>query len=123
MDQPRRLEIRSWTTTGRRNGLAGSLLPGVEVPQIRPGSRVSRCTDAGEDRRSVPARTFRREKGRLAIGLPLPPGCMPTVWRNDELFAHHYCGRFPGKLLYSTFDYATQDEDGYFFILQALRRQ
>ncbi len=42
---------------------------------------------------------------------------MPTVWKNDELFEKHYCGRFPGKLLYSTFDYAVQDEDGYFFIL------
>src|SRR6202035_4823706 len=59
----------------------------------------------------------RGEKGVLAIELPLPPGCMPTVWRNDKLFEDHYCGRFPGKKLYSTFDYATQDEDGYFFIL------
>jgi propionyl-CoA synthetase len=42
---------------------------------------------------------------------------MPTVWKNDELFEHHYCGRFPGRQLYSTFDYASQDEDGYFFIL------
>ena len=37
---------------------------------------------------------------------------MPTVWKNDDLFEHHYCSRFPGKLLYSTFDYATQDADG-----------
>jgi propionyl-CoA synthetase len=57
------------------------------------------------------------EKGVLAIGVPLPPGCMPTVWKNDELFDRHYCGQFPGKQLYSTFDYAAQDEDGYFFIL------
>jgi propionyl-CoA synthetase len=42
---------------------------------------------------------------------------MRTVWKNDELFEHHYCGQFPGKQIYSTFDYATQDEDGYFFIL------
>ena len=59
----------------------------------------------------------RGQKGVLALGLPLPPGCMPTVWKNDDLFEKHYCGRFPGKLLYSTFDYAVQDEDGYFFIL------
>jgi propionyl-CoA synthetase len=42
---------------------------------------------------------------------------MPTVWKNDALFEDHYCGRFPGKQLYSTFDYAIQDEEGYFFIL------
>jgi len=57
------------------------------------------------------------EKGVLAVGLPLPPGCMSTVWKNDDLFAKHYCGQFPGKALYSTFDYAVQDEEGYYFIL------
>lgn len=59
----------------------------------------------------------RGEKGVLAVGLPLPPGCMSTIWRNDDLFARHYCGQFPGKQMYSTFDYAVEDEDGYFFIL------
>lgn len=57
------------------------------------------------------------EKGVLAVGLPLPPGCMSTVWKNDALFERHYCGQFPGKQLYSTFDYAVQDAEGYFFVL------
>ncbi len=96
-----------------------SLLPGVEKPLIRPGSPGIALF--GYDAKIVdPAsgETLRRgEKGLLALGLPLPPGCMPTVWKNDDLFKDHYCCRFPGKLLYSTFDYATQDEDGYFFIL------
>ncbi len=59
----------------------------------------------------------RGEKGVLAVRLPLPPGCMSTVWKNDELFERHYCGQFPGKLLYSTFDYAVQDQEGYYYIL------
>ena len=59
----------------------------------------------------------RGTKGILAIGLPLPPGCMTTVWRNDETFAQHYCNQFPGRRLYSTFDYAIQEEDGTFTIL------
>jgi propionyl-CoA synthetase len=42
---------------------------------------------------------------------------MPTVWKNDEAFAGHYCSQFTAEQLYSTFDYAIQDEDGYFFIL------
>jgi propionyl-CoA synthetase len=33
------------------------------------------------------------------------------------MFSQHYCGRFSEVHLYSTFDYATEDEDGYFFIL------
>jgi propionyl-CoA synthetase len=96
-----------------------ALLPGVEPPLIRPGSPGIALF--GYDAKIVNPTTgktlTRGEKGVLAIGLPLPPGCMPTVWKNDELFEHHYCGRFPGRQLYSTFDYASQDEDGYFFIL------
>src|ERR1700745_2336491 len=42
---------------------------------------------------------------------------MPTVCRNDEVFARHYCSQFSEEQLYSTFDYAVQDPDGYFFIL------
>src|SRR5260221_6305448 len=57
------------------------------------------------------------EKGVLALALPLSAGCMPTVWKNDEAFAGHYCSQFTAEQLYSTFDYAIQDEDGYFFIL------
>jgi propionyl-CoA synthetase len=96
-----------------------ALLPGIEPPEIRPGSPGIALY--GYDAKIVDPASGetlpRGEKGVLAIGLPLPPGCMPTVWKNDELFEHHYCGQFPGKQIYSTFDYATQDEDGYFFIL------
>lgn len=59
----------------------------------------------------------RGTKGALVVRLPLPPGCMSTVWQKDAMFAEHYCGQFPGKQLYSTFDYAVQDENGYYFIL------
>lgn len=58
-------------------------------------------------------RTNLRHNARL----PLPPGCLTTAWKNDTLFAEQYCSQFPGKLLYSTYDYAVQDEEGYFFIL------
>jgi propionyl-CoA synthetase len=57
------------------------------------------------------------EKGVLAILPPLPPGCMSTVWRDDQRFVHTYFDTFPGKLAYSTFDWATRDEDGYYFVL------
>jgi len=96
-----------------------ALLPGLEEPSIRPGSPGIALY--GYDARIVDADSGQTlphgEKGLLAFGLPLPPGCMSTVWKNDELFEKHYCSRFPRQLLYSTFDYATQDEDGYFFIL------
>jgi propionyl-CoA synthetase len=42
---------------------------------------------------------------------PLPPGCMTTVWGDDERFVNTYFSTFPGKLAYSTFDWATRDAD------------
>ena len=56
-------------------------------------------------------------KGVLAIAGPLPPGCMQTVWRDDERFVKTYWSDIPGKQLYSTFDWGIRDEDGYYFIL------
>jgi propionyl-CoA synthetase len=57
------------------------------------------------------------EKGVLAIAPPLPPGCMSTVWGDDDRFVSTYFKTFPGQLLYSTFDWATRDADGYYFVL------
>ncbi|HET8876336.1 MAG TPA: propionate--CoA ligase [Casimicrobiaceae bacterium] len=57
------------------------------------------------------------QKGVLAIAPPLPPGCMTTVWGNDERFVSTYFSTVPGRDLYSTFDWATRDEDGYYFVL------
>jgi propionyl-CoA synthetase len=57
------------------------------------------------------------EKGVLALVPPLPPGCMTTVWGDDERFVKTYFETVPGKLVYSTFDWATRDADGYYFVL------
>ena len=57
------------------------------------------------------------QKGVVAIEGPLPPGCMQTVWRDDERFVNTYWSSVPGKMVYSTFDWGIRDADGYFFIL------
>jgi propionyl-CoA synthetase len=57
------------------------------------------------------------EKGVLAIVPPLPPGCMTTVWGDDERFVKTYFSTIPGREVYSTFDWATRDADGYYFVL------
>lgn len=57
------------------------------------------------------------QKGVVAIEGPLPPGCMQTVWRDDQRFVNTYWKSIPGRLVYSTFDWGIRDEDGYFFIL------
>ena len=57
------------------------------------------------------------QKGVLAIVPPLPPGCMSTVWGDDERFVKTYFETVPGRMVYSTFDWATRDADGYYFVL------
>ncbi len=57
------------------------------------------------------------QKGVLVIDGPLPPGCMQTIWRDDERFVRTYWSGAPGKQVYSTFDWGLRDADGYYFIL------
>ena len=57
------------------------------------------------------------EKGVVAINPPLPPGCMSTVWGDDDRFVNTYFKDFKGQLIYSTFDWGIRDRDGYYFIL------
>ncbi len=55
------------------------------------------------------------QNGTLAIKLPLPPGCLPTLWGNDERFRNSYLADFPGY--YSTSDAGYRDEDGYVYVM------
>lgn len=57
------------------------------------------------------------QKGVVAIEGPLPPGCMQTVWGDDERFVRTYWSSIPNRQVYSTFDWGVRDENGYYFIL------
>jgi propionyl-CoA synthetase len=57
------------------------------------------------------------QKGVLVIDGPLPPGCMQTIWRDDDRFVKTYWSGSPDRPFYSTFDWGVRDADGYFFIL------
>lgn len=61
--------------------------------------------------------TGANQKGVLTIEGPLPPGNLQTVWGDDARFVNTYWKTVPNKMVYSTFDWAVRDEDGYFFIL------
>jgi len=61
--------------------------------------------------------TGSNQKGVVAIEGPLPPGCMQTVWGDDERFVKTYWNTVPGRQIYSTFDWGIRDQDGYYFIL------
>jgi propionyl-CoA synthetase len=96
-----------------------SAVPGVEQTPIKFGTpsfpvygydlQLLRESDASE--------ADADEKGVVAIVPPLPPGCMTTVWGDDQRFVRTYFSSFRDKLVYSTFDWGIRDADGYHFIL------
>ncbi|MEP9355250.1 propionyl-CoA synthetase [Xanthobacter sp. KR7-65] len=53
--------------------------------------------------------------GSIVVKLPLPPGCLPTLWQQDERFAESYLAEFPGY--YKTADAGFLDDDGYVFVM------
>ncbi|MEH3118534.1 MAG: propionyl-CoA synthetase [Methylorubrum populi] len=53
--------------------------------------------------------------GTIALKLPLPPGCLPTLWGSDERVRQSYLSAFPG--FYDTSDAGVMDEDGYVTVL------
>ncbi len=54
------------------------------------------------------------EEGAVGIRLPLPPGCLPSLWNAPEQFKDSYLRAYPGY--YFTGDGGYRDQDGYFFI-------
>jgi propionyl-CoA synthetase len=73
-----------------------------------PGYDVRVLTDEGSEARAG-------ETGNIVIKLPLPPGCLPTLWNNDAAFEASYLNAYPGY--YLTADAGYRDEDGYLWIM------
>jgi propionyl-CoA synthetase len=53
--------------------------------------------------------------GAIVIKLPLPPGCLPTLWQADERFREAYTTIYPGY--YNTSDAGYLDEEGYIWVM------
>lgn len=88
---------------------------GYESVPVKPGSATLpvcgydiQILDENGD--SLPA----NQEGAVAIRLPLPPGCLLTLWRNDERFQASYLSHYEGYYLAGDGGY--KDEDGYIFI-------
>jgi propionyl-CoA synthetase len=89
---------------------------GLGMLPVKPGS----CTKPvpgydvralGDDGRELAAGQI----GNLAVKLPLPPGCLPTLWNNDEGFQKSYLSGYSGY--YLTADAGYRDEDGYLWVM------
>jgi len=73
-----------------------------------PGFHVEILDESGLP---VPA----NQQGYIALQLPLPPGCLSSIWGNDERFVDGYLSTFPGY--YASGDGGYIDEDGYLFVM------
>jgi propionyl-CoA synthetase len=94
----------------------GANCVGLGMLPVKPGS----CAKAvpgydvrvlGEHGREAPD----GEMGDIAIKLPLPPGCLPTLWNDDAGFQNAYLRPRPGY--YHTADAGYRDRDGYLWIM------
>ncbi|MFT7402376.1 MAG: propionyl-CoA synthetase [Hydrogenophaga sp.] len=97
-----------------------SLCNGVEPASSKfgsPGKAVYGFNVTLLDDQTGEELTGSNQKGVVAIEGPLPPGCLQTIWRDDDRFVKTYWSSVPGRMVYSTFDWGIRDEDGYFFIL------
>ena len=81
--------------------------------------RLARRADAGlrppRPRRCRPPRRRPARSATSSLKLPLPPGCLPTLWNADQRFRDAYLDDFPGY--YKTADAGFRDEDGYVFVM------
>jgi propionyl-CoA synthetase len=84
--------------------------PGTATKPV-PGYDVQILDAAGQE--VAPNQT-----GSIAIKLPLPPGCLPTLWKDDAGFQKAYLARYPGY--YLTGDAGFKDEDGYLSIMSRI---
>lgn len=95
-----------------------TLMPGLDLKTVKfgspglpaPGYRMKVIDESSG--REVAAGV----KGVLVFQPPLPPGCLSTIWRDDDRYLRSYFSHFK-ELLYSSLDWAIRDEDGYTFIL------
>ena len=79
-------------------GSAGKPMPGFDIRILSP------------DMKELPP----GEEGAVVIKTALPPGCLPTLWRDNERFKKSYLNPYPGY--YFSGDGGYKDPDGYVYI-------
>ncbi|MEM9303003.1 MAG: propionyl-CoA synthetase, partial [Pseudomonadota bacterium] len=110
--------IDHWWQTETGWPIAANCL-GIEPLPVKPGS-PSRAVPGydvqvlDDDGAEVPDGTM----GNIVVRLPLPPGCLPTLWGDPERYREAYLDRYPGY--YLSGDAGFRDDDGYLWIMSRI---
>jgi propionyl-CoA synthetase len=97
-----------WAIAGNPIGLERMPVKPGSASKPLPGYQVSILDEMGEPCEPM-------QQGFIAIKLPLPPGCLPTVWGDQARFESAYLKQFPGY--YVSGDGGYIDQDGYLFVM------
>ncbi len=97
-----------WAIAGNPIGLEQFPVKPGSATKPMPGYDVHILDENGSD-------AARGHNGAIAVKLPLPPGCLPTLYQDDATFERAYLMRYPG--FYLTGDGGFFDEDGYLSIM------
>lgn len=97
-----------WAIVGNCRGIEQLPVKEGSPTKPMPGWDVRIVNDAGEE---VPKGT----EGNIVVKLPLPPGTLVTLWRNEERFVKSYMSKFPGY--YETSDGGYMDTENYVYVM------
>jgi propionyl-CoA synthetase len=97
-----------WAIAGNCTGLGAVPIKYGSPTFPMPGYDLRVLNDRNEE-------VERGQTGALSIRLPMPPGCLPSLWRNDAGFVESYLTEYPGY--YKTADAGYIDKDGYVFVM------
>ncbi len=110
--------VDHWWQTETGWAIAANCL-GIEQLPIKPGSptkavpgyTIEVLDDLGEPVKAG-------DIGRIMLRLPLPPGCLPTLWGDEQRYFQSYLAAQPGY--YLTGDAGYLDDDGYLFVMSRI---
>ncbi len=97
-----------WAIVGNCRGIEELPVKEGSPTKAMPGWDVRVVDDAGDE-------VAKGTEGNIVVKLPLPPGTLTTLWKNEERFIKSYMTKFPGY--YETSDGGYMDEDDYVYVM------